>query len=88
MWYFNIFKLLILFLTLVFDPMVRLIPRSPGVMMVETGELSMSSFTVTTLTLYSTPGLRFSRVQEFSPASTNSSTLLPCWPLVGVQVTL
>ncbi len=60
----------------------------PGVKVVETGTLSMSSFTVNTLTLYSTPGLRFSNVHEFCPAFTNSSIEFPCCPLVGVQVTL
>lgn len=60
----------------------------PGVTVVETGMLSMSSLTVNTLTLYSTPGLKFSNVHEFCPAFTNSSTEFPCCPLVGVQVTL
>lgn len=57
-------------------------------MVLDTGVLSRSSLTVTTLTLYSTPGIRLSKVQEFWPASTNSSTLFPSCPLVGVQVTL
>lgn len=36
----------------------------PGVTIVDTGRLSWCSLAVNTLTLYSTPRLRFSRIQE------------------------